>query len=115
MKHVNYRDVEAEIPEMEGIKDIKIRWLISDKDGASNFAMRLFEVEPGGYSPWHQHEFEHEMFIVEGSGTAVKKDGEIKISVGDVLFIEPNEWHNFKNTGSEVLKFLCLVPYPKKD
>jgi quercetin dioxygenase-like cupin family protein len=115
MKHIKYRDIEAEVPDIEGIKDLTIRWLISENDGAKNFAMRLFEVEPGGYSPWHQHEIEHEMFILEGEGTAVKKDGEIKFKAGDAFFIQPWEWHNFKNTGSETLKFLCIIPYLDKD
>ncbi|MEA1965323.1 MAG: hypothetical protein U9O41_09435 [Candidatus Aerophobetes bacterium] len=30
-----------------------IRWLISRKDGAENFAMRMIEVEPGGPTPFH--------------------------------------------------------------
>ena len=40
MKHVNYSDVELEEAKMDGIKDVSIRWLISEKDGAQNFAMR---------------------------------------------------------------------------
>ena len=38
MKHVHYSDVELETPKEEGIKNLKVRWLISDKDGAENFA-----------------------------------------------------------------------------
>ena len=115
MKHVNYKDVPAEIPKEDGIKNMKIRWLVSAKDGAKNFAMRYFEVESGGYSPWHQHEWEHEMFILEGSGVARKEDGEIKFKAGDAFFIAPMEWHNFVNTGKKTLKFLCLIPYLQKD
>lgn len=115
MKYQNYKDVEAKVPDAEGIKDLTVRWLVSDKDGAKNFAMRLFEVEPGGYSPWHQHEQEHELFIVQGEGVAKKEGGEIKFKAGDFFFIEPWEWHNFVNTGEDKLKFLCVIPYLKKD
>ena len=115
MRHVNYTEVDAEIPEIEGIKDLTIRWLISDKDGAKNFAVRLFEVSPGGHSPWHQHEWEHEMFILEGEGVAKIETQEVKFKAGDAFFIEPWEWHNFTNSGTGVLKFLCMIPYLKKD
>lgn len=115
MKHINYRNLKPEIPTEDNIKDVNIRWLISENDGARNFAMRLFEVQPGGYTPWHQHEWEHEMFILEGEGTAKKEDGEIKFKAGDAFFIEPWEWHNFLNTGEVTLKFLCLIPYLKKE
>ncbi len=115
MKHVNYKDVKSELMTGDGIKDVAIRWLISDKDGANHFAMRLFEVSSGGYTPWHQHDWEHEMFILEGEGTAFKEGGEIKFKAGDIFYIQPWEWHNFKNTGKQMLKFLCLIPYLKKD
>jgi quercetin dioxygenase-like cupin family protein len=115
MKHVNYKDVKEEVPDVEGIKDLTIRWLITKDDGAKNFAMRLFEVGPGGYSPWHQHETEHEMFVVEGEGVVKKEGGEIKFKTGDVFYIEPWEWHNFNNTGDKSLKFLCLIPYLEKE
>jgi len=113
MKHVHYTDVELEQPNEEGIKDLKIRWLISDKDGAENFAMRLFEVGPGGHSPLHQHDWEHEVFIVEGTGVARNKTDEKSFNTGDVFFIKPMEWHQLVNTGEKTLKFLCLIPYKK--
>ena len=110
MKYKNSKEVTLEDVEIDGAKDVKIRWLITEKDGAQNFIMRLFELGPSGYTPWHQHEWEHEMFILEGEGFAKKEGGEVKFKSGDALFIEPMEWHNFNNTGEGVLKFLCLIP-----
>ena len=111
MKHVHYTDVELGEPDEEGIKDLKIRWLISKKDGAENFAMRLFEILPGGHSPLHQHNWEHEVFLLEGEGVRRDKNSEKPIKQGDVFFIPPMEWHQFVNTGKETMKFLCLIPY----
>lgn len=111
MKHVHYSDVELENPTEEGIKDLKVRWLISKKDGANNFAMRLFEVKSGGYSPFHQHDWEHEVFILEGSGIAKNKEGEEPFKAGDVFYIPPMEFHQLVNNGKKILKFLCLIPY----
>ena len=111
MKHVHYTDVELVEPTEEGVKDVKLRWLISDKDGATNFAMRLFEVQPGGYTPLHQHDWEHEVFILQGSGKTQSKTDSNAFKQGDIFFVPPMEWHQFVNTGDEVLKFLCLVPY----
>jgi quercetin dioxygenase-like cupin family protein len=113
LKHVHYTKVELEEPTEQGIKDIKVRWLISKKDGAENFAMRLFEVKPGGHSPLHQHDWEHEIFILEGSDIAKDKANEVSFKQGDIFFIKPMEWHQLVNTGKETLKFLCLIPYKK--
>ena len=57
--------------EMEGAKNVGVRWLISKDDGAQNFAMRMFELQPGGHTPLHTHQHEHEVFALEGRGTFV--------------------------------------------
>ena len=111
MKHVHYTDVELEEPTEEGIKDINVRWLISEKDGAKNFAMRLFEIKPDGYTPLHQHDWEHEVFVLEGKGVTRDKNIEKSFKQGDVFFVPPMEWHQFVNTSNDMLKFLCLIPY----
>jgi quercetin dioxygenase-like cupin family protein len=113
LKVFPYTDVEAKAAD-EGAVKLKVRWLITKDIGAPNFAMRLFEMQPGGNSPLHTHDWEHEVFILEGEGTVVGKEGEKKFKPGDAVFIRPNEKHQFKNTGKKLVKFLCLVPYHEK-
>ncbi len=113
MKVFHYRDVKAEDAE-EGASKLKVRWLITKDMGAENFAMRLFEMKPGGYSPLHSHPWEHEVFILEGEGLVVSEEEERKFRAGDVIFIPPNERHQLKNTGQKTVKFLCLIPYTHK-
>ena len=50
-----YTDVDAKAAD-EGASKLKVRWLITKDIGAPNFAMRLFEMEPAGYSPLHTHD-----------------------------------------------------------
>ncbi|MHC5114286.1 MAG: cupin domain-containing protein [Planctomycetota bacterium] len=96
--------------DMEGVRDVSMRLMVGRADGAPNFSMRHFTVEPGGHTPRHQHNYEHEVFVVAGAGV-VEHDGEFEdVRAGDVLFIEPNAMHQFRNEGAEPLKFLCLVP-----
>ena len=111
MKHVHYTDVELETPTEEGIKDTKVRWVISEKDGAENFAMRIFEIQPGGHTPLHQHDWEHEIFILEGTGVTRNKQNEKSFKQGDILFVPPMEWHQFVNTSKDMIKIICLIPY----
>lgn len=113
MKHIHHSEVRLEVPKEQGVKDVMVRWLISKKDGAENFAMRLFEIKSDGYTPLHQHDWEHEVFILEGNGITRNKNSEKSFNSGDVLFIPPMEWHQFVNTGDKTLKFLCLIPNKK--
>lgn len=96
--------------QMDGVQGVTMRIMVGRADGAPNFAMRHFTVEPGGHTPHHSHNYEHEIFIVEGEGQA-EKDGQVHaIKAGDVLFVPPNAVHQFRNTGTQPLKFLCMVP-----
>jgi len=111
MKHVHYTDVKAEKVDVEGAKDAQIRWLITKDDGAKNFTMRLFDVRSGGCTPLHQHDWEHEVFIVSGSGELRDKTSAEPFKKGDVIFVPSMEWHQFVNSGDELLQFICVIPY----
>jgi quercetin dioxygenase-like cupin family protein len=113
MKIFPYNTVKAE-DAGEGTSKVTIRWLITKKIGAKNFAMRLFEMEPGGYSPLHAHSWEHEVFILEGEGQVFDGEKATAFKAGDVVFMSPDEQHQFRNNGKKPLKFLCLIPYTKE-
>jgi quercetin dioxygenase-like cupin family protein len=98
MRIFPYKEVKAE-DAGEGTSKLKVRWLITKEMGAPNFAMRLFEMKPGGHSPLHRHPWEHEVFILKGE-VVVVEDG--------------NETHQFKNDGNMTVTFLCLVPVRDK-
>ena len=110
MKVNHYQQVEQVPVAMEGSSGCQVRWLIDQSQGAPNFAMRQYEVSPGGYTPRHSHPYEHEVFVLEGQGVVFEGDVEHSLSPGDVVLIAPNEIHQFRNTGSAPLMFLCLVP-----
>jgi quercetin dioxygenase-like cupin family protein len=94
----------------EGAAGLQVRWLITLKDGAEHFAMRLFEVEPGGYTPLHKHSWEHEVFVLEGEGEIFNGETTTPFRQGDAVFIHPWETHQFRNKSGGQLKFLCLIP-----
>lgn len=110
MKVLSFQDLEPETVTGEGVKDVTIRWLISKKDGAPNFAMRLFEIKPGGHTPLHTHPHEHEVYILEGKGAVWQEGKEVPVGPGTAIFVEPAEKHCFFNRGTEILKFICMVP-----
>jgi quercetin dioxygenase-like cupin family protein len=111
MKHCQAAEVTAQKVTMQGATGCTVRWLVDDKDGAPNFAMRQFEVEPAGHTPHHSHPYEHEVYVLEGEGTLVGGGGERPLKAGDCVYVAPDELHQFKNTGAAALKFLCIVPH----
>ena len=95
---------------MDGVEGVSMRVMLGREDGAPNFAMRHFAVAPGGHTPHHSHDYEHQLVILGGQGEAIDKGETRPIGKGDVLYVVANEEHQFRNTGEEPLEFLCLVP-----
>jgi len=110
MKVKHAAEVESTPVQMEGSQGCHVRQLVGTADEAPNFAMRQFEVAPGGYTPRHQHDYEHEVFVLEGHGEVHEDNVIHPLKPGDVVLVKPNDIHQFKNTGSVPMKFLCLIP-----
>ena len=113
MKIANFKNVETEKVGDPGAKGTSIRWLISEKDGAPHFAMRLFEIEPDGCTPYHKHKWEHEVFVLEGKGSLATEHKTFSLNKGDAVFVPGEENHQFRNASEENLVFLCVVPIEK--
>ena len=110
MQIKSHAQVESQEVNMEGAAGCRVRWLVGEADHAPNFAMREFEVEPGGHTPKHFHPYEHEVFVLEGNGVVVDGDEEKPLSAGDVVYVAPNDVHQFRNDGDRPMRFLCLIP-----
>lgn len=107
------QDHELRDPGVPGTKNVQMRMLIGPNNGANVFHMRQFEVGPGGYTPHHQHNYEHEVLILSGRGHLKADDGDKPLQAGDVVWIPANEMHQFVNVGNEPLQFICLIPAPQ--
>ncbi len=110
MYKINYKEVPAESVEEEGFAHVQFHYLIGKDQGAKNFAMRLFEIGPGGHTSYHTHPWEHEIFVKKGHGILVSEDERHAIREGDVIFIPPGERHQFRNESKETLELICLIP-----
>jgi quercetin dioxygenase-like cupin family protein len=94
----------------EGAACIEIREVFTDREGAPTFAMRRFDVAPGGHTPFHVHAWEHEVYILEGEGELRTEDGVRRFRAGDALLVPPNVRHQFAGTATAAMRFLCMIP-----
>lgn len=113
MKIVKPQELKPEPVEFNGalIDGVTIRWLIKKDDGATNFAMRFFEIEKGAVIPEHQHPWEHEIYILKGKVKVTVSGKESIVEAGTALYIEPDAPHAYENVGEETINMLCLIPY----
>jgi quercetin dioxygenase-like cupin family protein len=83
--------------------------VLTARDGTPNFAMRLFEIAPGGNTPKHRHDWEHEVYIISGKGSVLKDDNFFEIEKDDFVYVEPMELHQFR-AGEGGMSMICVVP-----
>ncbi|MCK4354283.1 MAG: cupin domain-containing protein [Dehalococcoidia bacterium] len=106
MEIQNYRQVRGK----EEVPGVVMRVVAGPDEGAPNFAMRVFEIKPQSSTPYHSHNWEHEVFVLSGRGIVRSTEGERELSVGDAILVTPNEYHCFANTGDDLLRLICVVP-----
>lgn len=110
MKNIHYTDIEPTHLENDNVKNVSGRVVIGNKDGAGNFCMRIFEFSSDGHTPRHSHDWEHELFFHSGNGEVYSNGQWHQVRSGSVVFIPPNEEHQIRNSGHELLIAVCLIP-----
>lgn len=102
--------VERHVYKAEGeapFRDITRQVLFSDSTLAAE--LRYFEMAAGGYSTLERHEHVHAVMIHRGHGHCLI-GGEVRaVASGDLIFIPPLTWHQFRATGDRPMGFLCMV------
>ena len=111
MIYSDYKDLKLNRVTDEGSKNVSIRWLIGKDIPDAPFYMRVLELEPGGNTPFHSHEWEHEIFVLEGEGVLKTDNDELSLEYGRFAFIKKGENHQFVNSSShKIFRFICLIP-----
>ena len=114
MKTGKEADVEAKPAEVDEAKNVCMKVLMSEKNGAPTAALRVFDVAPDGYTPFHTHGWEHMVYVLQGTGVVKEGEKEHPLEQGTYVLVDPGEEHQFINRGNDTLRFICVVPVPEK-
>ncbi len=112
MKTISLTQVEKKEVNMDGAEKALKQMPLSTADGVPMYSLRVFTVEPGGYTPYHQHPYEHMNYVIEGEGALVDVDGKEKqIQAGDFALVNPDEKHQYRNKSADKpFVMICGVP-----
>lgn len=109
MKITRLGDCEKSPVLIDGALDAFRQVPIGRADGSMNISFRVFTVEPGGHTPLHTHVSEHLNYIISGAGEVMQGKTAREVRQGDFVFVEPDELHQYRNTGEQPLVFICAV------
>ncbi|MCB1053499.1 MAG: cupin domain-containing protein [Acidobacteria bacterium] len=106
-----YIDEEAYKKDTESYRGMTRRELIGKRGESTQFHLRYFEIEPGGYSTYEQHHHEHAVVVTRGSGEVRIGCRYLPAHCGDIIYVAPDDAHQFLNpdTNTEPFGFLCIV------
>jgi len=89
--------------------DVSRRVFVGESGESSNFHVRYFEIEKGGYSTLEQHLHEHVVIVMRGAGHALVGERRLELKFGDILYVSPDEIHQLSNSSDEPFGFFCIV------
>jgi quercetin dioxygenase-like cupin family protein len=92
----------------EGWSGVTRQRLVGPEEEAP-FHLRYFEIEPGGYTTYENHAHRHVVVAMRGRGEVRLGDRWEPVSYGDVVYVAPNEPHQFRANGDEPFGFFCIV------
>src|SRR5918993_4061144 len=102
----SYKDISPST--YQGVPEgVQIREMITANDGAPTFAMRVFDVQQGAATPYHTHAWEHEVYIISGTGRVRTEGKETPFKAGDSVYITPNEQHCFVADPATPVQMIC--------
>lgn len=65
---------------------------------------------PGARTTWHRHKVGQTLLVTEGTGLIQARGGDLtRMAVGDVIYIEPDEWHWHGASPDSFMTHLALL------
>ena len=110
---------ESDTEQFQGDEGTKVRQYFSPANTGDkiNFSLAQFTLEQGKKSKLHKISSSEIYYIIQGTGEITIDNIIYELSENDSIFVPPSARQFIRNTGSEDLKFLCIVypPWNKED
>ena len=110
MPVIKYDDITVSPVAMPGVRDASKANVIGAPEGWPGHTLRVFRLQSGGFTPKHQHDWEHVNYVVKGRGRLTIAGTAHEIKERDFAFVPPNTEHLFENPYEGEFEFICIVP-----
>lgn len=108
-----WEGVPAQQYEAKAFQGVVKRVLVGPGDGAPDYVIRYFELEPGSSSRLERHAHDHGVVILHGRAKAQLNEEFFELSPLDTIYVKGNDLHQFTNTGETSLGFICVIKSKK--
>jgi len=102
--------IKGIVPAGDDLKGVVKKILIGPREGWEGHVMRLFILDPGGYTPRHTHPWEHVNIILKGRGKLFVDGNEYPLEEGTIAVVPENSLHQYMAYEEGPLHLICIVP-----
>ena len=88
----------------------RVRNFIANKKFGTQSDIHENVISPGVIVPWHFHETEEVIVVLEGNGECRTDEGAENYSAGDIIIFPPRVKHSLKNSGDTLIRQICFFP-----
>ena len=93
-----------------GVEGVVKRVLVSPEEGWDGWVLRVFDIDPGGHTPRHAHDWPHINFVAAGRGVLFLDGEDHALEAGSYAYVPAGHEHQFRAAADEPLSFVCIVP-----
>ncbi len=88
----------------------RVRNFIANKQLGTQSDIHENVISPGVTVPWHFHEAEEVIVVLEGNGECTTDEGTEKYSAGDIIIMPARVKHSLRNSGNALIRQICFFP-----
>jgi len=110
MAVIRYDQVSLTPISMSGAEKVSKAIVVDEREGWVGYALRVFRLGAGGFTPQHSHDWEHVNYVIAGRGKLTIGSEVHELEPGDFAFVPPGVEHQFRNPSDENFEFICIVP-----
>jgi len=88
----------------------RVRNFVANRELGTQSDIHENVIRPGVIVPWHYHDTEEVIVVLEGSGECRTEAGTERYAAGDVIILPPRVKHSLRNSGDTLLRQICFFP-----
>ena len=97
MPYVSKDDVQTKEIEPQ----VYVRIMVDKSKGSQGIALVRGRIAPGGVLPWHTHDVEEALTVLQGTGLSEVGDEKYTITAGDAVLLPAYVGHQLSNLDEE--------------
>jgi quercetin dioxygenase-like cupin family protein len=88
----------------------RVRNFLANKEFGTQSDIHENVISPGVITPWHFHETEEVIVVLERNGECSTDEGTENYAAGDIIILPPRVKHSLKNLGDTLIRQICFFP-----